>query len=150
MRDHDRGAAGQERTERGHQASLRHGVEVGRRLVEDQDRGVPDDRPRDREAPPLPAAESDAVLTDPRVVALREGRDEVVKLGQAARGLDLLVGHVRVGQGQVVADRRIEQVHPLRHDPEQAPGVVGPQLAEVAAADEDLARPSSPRTGAAG
>ena len=47
-------AAGQERTERGHQASLGHGVEVGGRLVEDQDRGVPDDCPRDRQAPRSP------------------------------------------------------------------------------------------------
>ena len=62
-----------------------------------------------------------------------------MELGQAAGSLDLLVGHVRVGQGEVVADRRVEQVDPLGHDAEQAPGVVGPQLAEVAAADEDLA-----------
>ena len=62
-----------------------------------------------------------------------------MELGHATRGLDLLVGHVRVGQREVVPDRRVEQVHPLGHDPEQAPCVVRPQLAEVATADEDLA-----------
>ena len=48
-----------------------------------------------------------------------------MELHGAAGGLDLLVGHVGVGQGKVLPDRGVEEVDLLGDHPEEAPGFVG-------------------------
>ena len=67
------------------QLTLGLDVEVRRRLVEDQDRGVLDDRPGDRQALTLAAAQQHAVLADPRLVAVGQRRDERRGCGPAGR-----------------------------------------------------------------
>src|SRR3712207_7747544 len=52
--------------------ALRVDVEGARRLVEDQDGRVAQDRPRDRDALALAAREAEAALADHRVVARSE------------------------------------------------------------------------------
>ena len=49
-----------------------------------------------------------------------------------------LVGQVRVGEREVVADRRVEQVDALERDREHRPDVVRGQLPHLAAAQPDL------------
>ena len=136
---HEGRAPGHERRQCRQHVALGLDIEVRRRLVEDQDRGVLDDRPRDRQALTLAAAQQQAVLADPRRVAVGQRRDGLVDASLAAGGLDRLVGHLRVGEREVVADRRVEQVHVLGHDAEHPPDVVGMELVELAAADQDLA-----------
>src|SRR5918994_5521690 len=74
---------------------LRARVYVARRLVEDEDARVCQDRPGEREQLALALAECSASLTQNRVVTVREGLDEVVGVDHAGRGLDLLAGRLR-------------------------------------------------------
>ena len=53
--------------------------------------------------------------------------------------LDPLVRHVRVGDREVVADRRVEQVDVLGDDAQQPADLLDAVVAQVAAADPDLA-----------
>src|SRR5207248_3555122 len=55
-------------------------VQAGRRLVENEDAGTPQQRPRDRDALLLPAGQTHAVLAEHRLIALRQGFDHVVDL----------------------------------------------------------------------
>ena len=48
------------------------GIEVGGRLVEDDEVGVAEERARDRDPLALAAAQPDAVLADRRLVAVRQ------------------------------------------------------------------------------
>ena len=59
-------------------------VEARRRLVENQDARVGENRARDRDALPLAARQPHAALADDRVVALLELLDELVAVRDAA------------------------------------------------------------------
>ena len=61
------------------------GIDRGQRLVEDQDRRVAQQCPRDRQTLALSAGQIDAALADDRVIALRQLRDEFVRVGVARR-----------------------------------------------------------------
>ncbi len=139
MGQHERRAARHHGLERGPQAGLGRRVEVGGRLVQHEDRGVADDRAGDREAPPLAAAEAQAVVADPRPVAVGQGVDDVRELGRLERPSGAVVRQVGVRQCEVVADRRVEQVDPLGDDGDRRPDRVLRQPAQLAAADPDLA-----------
>jgi hypothetical protein len=61
-------------------------VDVADRLVEDRDRRIRDDGPRDGDALALPTRDLRPALTDLRVVAVAEFRDEpVTPASRAAR-----------------------------------------------------------------
>ncbi len=90
-------------------------VERAGGLVEDQDRRVLQQGAGDRQALPLTAGEGRAALADDGVVALRLTDDELVRVGQAAGALDLLVGRLRPADPQVLADRAVEQHALLEH-----------------------------------
>ena len=72
--------------QRCHEALLGDRVEIGGRLVEDEDRRVLDDRPGDREPASLAAAQPVAVGADSGVVAVRQRGHDVVELGHPAGG----------------------------------------------------------------
>ena len=72
MRDDQHGAPGHQPLERELHHALALGVERARRLVEQQDRAVGEDRARDREPLPLPAGQPHAALAEIAVVALRQ------------------------------------------------------------------------------
>ena len=91
-------------------------VERGRRLVEDEDRRVAQDRPRDRDPLPLAAREAVAALADDGLVAVREAGDQLVDLRRARGLLDLLVGRVGPREAEVVAHARVEEVRLLADD----------------------------------
>src|SRR5579875_1220303 len=75
VRDRDRRPPLREPVERLLDEPLGLGVERGGRLVEDEDRRVAEDRPRDRDPLLLAAREAVAALADDRVVALGERGD---------------------------------------------------------------------------
>ena len=86
VRDDDRRPAAHRLGEAGPDLGLGRRVDRGGRVVEDQDAGVDDERPCDREPLSLTARERDAALADHRVVALRQLLDELVRLrSRAAR-----------------------------------------------------------------
>ena len=92
------------------------GVERTGRFVEDQDRGVLEDRPGDGHALPLAARKLDAALADPRLVAFGEAGDEVVGIGLAGRFGDLGLRGARFAVGNIVRDGAAKEQHVLRHD----------------------------------
>ena len=67
-------------------------------VVEDQDRGVGEQRAGDGDALPLAARERVAPLADDRVVALGQVGDEAVGVGRLGRGDDLVDGWRRGGR----------------------------------------------------
>jgi len=121
MGDDDRRAALHQARERGLHGGFALGVEVRRRLVEDQHARVRDDRARERDPLLLPARELRAALADRGVVAIGEARDEVVRERVLRGGFDLgLRRHGHRAVRDVVADRSGEQDRLLRHHRERA------------------------------
>ena len=99
---------------------LHFAVERGRRLVEHQDRRVLQDHARDRDALTLPARELHAALADLRVISapafpVLEVEDELLRMRELRRTLDLRVGRARASVADVVADRTVQQRGVLRH-----------------------------------
>ena len=90
-------------------------VQMRGRLVEDDQAGAREERPREGEALALPAAEPDPVLPDRRVVASGHRVDERGRAGLTRRGADLLARRVRSRESDVVRDGAVEEVRPLWH-----------------------------------
>src|SRR5206468_12372319 len=88
--------------------TFRFVVESRRRLVEDQDRYVFEERARDRQALPLPSRELDAQLADHGVIAARQLADKVMRVGGARRGLDALHRRADVAVCDVVPHTVVE------------------------------------------
>ena len=90
MRDHDRGASLHQPLHRLLDQRLRLRVQARRRLVQDQHARIRQERPRQRHPLPLAARQLDAALADQRAVALRQARDELMRVGDPGRLLDLI------------------------------------------------------------
>ena len=110
-------------------------VERRRRFVEDQDRRVLQQRARNRQPLALAARQPLAALADRRLVAVGLRGDEVVRVGGAGRGLDLLRGGARRAVGDVAGDGVVEQHRLLRHDADLRAQRRQRHLADVAAVD---------------
>ena len=94
-------------------------VERGRGLVEDQDPRVLQQHAGDRDALLLAARQLVAALADDRVVALGQLHDPVVdRRGRAAAVSSSSCGRLGLGVQQVLADRVVEQVGLLGHEPD--------------------------------
>src|SRR5215213_783966 len=135
--DRDRRPPLREPVERVLHEPLRLGVERARRLVEDEDRRVAQDRPRDRDALLLAAGEPVAALADNGVVAVRQRCDDVVDPGRLGGDLDLVVRGVRLCEAQVLPDGLVEEVCLLRDDADEVAEGLERQVADVDAADRD-------------
>src|SRR3954470_9388370 len=77
MGDDDAGAPGEQRAERALDDALGARVDVGGRLVEDEDARIGEHRARERDQLPLPLAERAAAFAEQRLVAARQRGDEV-------------------------------------------------------------------------
>ena len=104
MRDDDHGPARDDRPEEFHQLAGVGGTQPRGRLVEHDDRGVPQHRARDRDPLALPAGQQAAVLADPAVVAGWQRADELMGAG-CLRGRDnFAVACPRLAVADVVGD----------------------------------------------
>src|SRR5580693_7723933 len=114
-------------------------VERARRLVEDEDARVGNQRTGDGDALPLAAGQAAAALSHDRVVAFRQFEDEVVGAGKLRRGNDTLGRQGGIGQRDVFPDRAVEQHVFLKHDADLAaqPGRI--DLREIDAIDQHAA-----------
>ena len=139
VRNDDRRALRHELLERLLHEQLARGVERARRLVEQQDRRILENRARDRDALPLPARQPRAALAEKRVVALRQRAQELVGLGRSRGGLDLRVAGVGPPVADVLACRRAEQHRVLRHEADAPPHLLGIRARDVDAVDEHAA-----------
>src|SRR5207244_10725519 len=96
--------------------------------------------PRDGDPLTLPTREVDAFFPRKSVVAIREGGNDVVRVGRPGGGHDLLVAGGDPSVTDVVPDGAAEEVHLLRHQRDllvEAPHGDG---LEVIAFDGDDAR----------
>src|SRR5437879_13537474 len=92
MRDHQRRSTALEALERLLDGRLAFGVDTRERFVQHQDWRILQESAGDRQALALTTRKPNATLADERVVAARQGKDEVVRIGgptgrsQASRG----------------------------------------------------------------
>jgi hypothetical protein len=85
------------------------GIERGGGFVEDEDGGVADEGAGDGDALALAAGEALAAFAERGVVALRQGLDEVVRVGFAGGGDDFLAGGADFAEGDVFGDGGVEE-----------------------------------------
>ena len=118
-------------------ASVRD-VDGARRLVEDQDRGVLQERSSERDPLALAAREAHSALADRGVVAVRQRDDEVVRARRFRGGHDVGLAGVRARVRDVLGDARREQHRLLEHDRELVAQIGQPVLAKIDAVEQDL------------
>ena len=138
--DQDRRTPSGDGRHRGRHLGLGRQVEVGGGLVEEQDHGVDQLGPGQRDQLPLTRRQRRAALRHGVVVAVVERGDEVVGADGAGGCLDLGIGRLRAAVGDVAADRAGEQERLLRHVAEPAAEVVEAERAQVVTVDGHRAR----------
>ena len=139
MRDRDRRPPLGQPLERLLDEPLGLRVERRGRLVEHQDRRVPQHGARDRHALLLAAREAVAALADDGLVAVGKRGDQLVDLRGPRRLLDLLVGGVGLREAEVLAHGRVEEIGLLRDDADRRGERLEGQLANVDPVDRDRA-----------
>ena len=137
--DDDGGAAFHQPLHRLLDQRLRFRIEAGCCLVEDQHRGIREERPRQRHALTLAARELHAPFADQRLVAARQAFDEVMCVGELRRGDDLLHRGARTGIGDVLGERAVEQDRLLLHDRDLAAQRGLRDMGDVLTVDQDPA-----------
>ena len=102
--------------------------------------GFFEQRARDRQTLPLAAGQGRAALADQRLVALGLAHDEVVRLGEPGRLLELGLRRVGLADPQIVGDRAVEHRRILEHHADVAAKRFELDVAMVDAVDADHAR----------
>ena len=87
----------------------------------------------------LARADVAALLVEHRVVAVGQAAHEPVDEGRLGRGVDLLLGRVRVAVGDVVPDRAAEEPGVLQHHADLRPQVLAAHRGDVDAVERDPA-----------
>ena len=135
--DDQRRAAPQHRFQRLLDQVLRLGVHRRGGLVQDEDTGVGQDGPRQRQPLFLAPAQLDAPLADLGVVAFGQRLDELVGVGRLGGGDKLLVAGVRLAVEQVLAHGAVEQEGVLQHHGHVAAQRVQRDLPQIMAVQSD-------------
>src|SRR6202022_4253349 len=113
------------------------GVECARRLVQDQDPRVPEQRPSNGQALTLAPREIGRTLPDEGVVAARQVLDEFFRAGEPGGMDDFLETRIRLCRGYRLADRAAEQETLLRNHAKARPQVIDVDLPQIVAVDFD-------------
>jgi hypothetical protein len=137
--DHQRGAPGHQPFQRLLHHVLALGVEGRGGLVEQQHRGVLQQGAGDGDALLLAAGEPRATLAELALVALRQGADELVGLGQPRRAQDVLAARLQPAVADVLGRRGGEDHRVLRHQGDLAAQGQRVELAQVDAVEGDTA-----------
>ena len=116
---------------------LRAGIHRAGGLIEDEHCRVGHEGPRDREQLALSGGDVRGVLLQNRVVALRQGLDDVVDEARPRGGLDLLITGPGPPVADVLADRAREQPRVLQDHAGPATHVVTRHRGDIAPVDED-------------
>ena len=123
---------------------LNHGLALGihrrQRLVQDQDRRIPQERACNGNPLSLPPGQAHAALTDDRVVPLRQPCDEFVGIGVASGRVELLLRRVRLAHTEVLGHRAVKEVGVLAHERHCATQLGQAERAHVVAAHLDSTR----------
>ena len=115
-------------------------VHVARHLVEHEDGGVLQERPRDGQPLLLAAREAHAVLPDGRRIALRERHHELVDAGPLGRLHHFPMRRIRPADADVPLDGVSEQAHVLHDDADGGQEVVVGDVPHVHTADAYASR----------
>ncbi len=107
------------RRDRPHDLPLGLAVEVGGRLVEQQQRRVAQERAGQRDPLALPRGQPGAAVAEHRVQAVGQLAHGVCQAGRGDRRPDLIGRCVGATEAHVLGDRRVEQMRSLGH-PRQA------------------------------
>ena len=137
VRDHQQGAVERQLVDAFLDQTLALGVEVGRGLVEDHQRGIAQKGAGQGDALDLPARESRAALADRAVIAQRQGVDEFSRPcapGRLAHRVQIRLG---TSEPDVVGDRALEQARLLRHPGQMTAPVLQIDPGERLFADQD-------------
>jgi undecaprenyl-diphosphatase len=140
VRQEDAGPAGQHAGQGVVQERLGVVVQGRLRLLDDQQRRVAQDGPRQGNAVLLADAQGVAQLADGRLVALGQLLDEVVGVGQLGRLDDARQRVRRVAAADVVGHRVVEDQVVLQDHGDLGPQRVERHAAQVVLVDADLAR----------
>jgi len=97
---------------------LRLGIQGRRRLVENEDRVVPDQRTSDPNALALTAGECRTAVAHQAGIAVGHARDELVGVGEFGRLNDFVVSGIGPAESDVVADGSPQQHRVLQHEPD--------------------------------
>ena len=134
--DDQRGAAALQMIERLLDGRFVFRVNTRQGFVQHQDRCVLEQRAGDGQALALPARQAHAALTDERRVAIGQLENELMRVGGAARRLQLLRCGPRPRDVQVVSDAAIKQVRVLRNHGDLASQHVDRQVAQVVSVEQ--------------
>ena len=120
------------------------GVEIGRRLVEDDERRVAEEGAREGDPPPLARRERAPAVADHGVVPVRQAEHERVGAGELGSLPDPLVGRRGVAEPDVVGDAAAEERRALRQPGDAPPPGIRAARAEIDTADGDSAGRRAP------
>ena len=126
--DHERGAVRAQGCHGLLDQHLRTGVHRGGGLVQDQQGGIGQEGTGDGDQLAFAGRDVRALVLDHRVIPVRQGVHEAVRVGGAGRGHDLLVRGVQPAVPDVLADGPTEQHRVLQHHADlsaQHPSVQG-------------------------
>ena len=90
-------------------------VHARKRLVQQQDRRVLEQRASNRQPLPLPAGQPNGALSDNGIVPGRQMRDELVRVRGVRGVFQLLMSGVRLAEPQIIRHSAVEQVRVLRN-----------------------------------
>jgi len=130
--DDERGAANHQLVDRALHFLFRDGVERRGRLVEQQDRGVLQQRSRDRQPLPLPARHLATANADLGFISAGQGHDVFVDVGGAGGLLHLDGRRAGPAEANVVLCGRRKQERLLGHEGDLVVDIVQLQLAGIA------------------
>ena len=139
VRDDERRAAPHRRFERSLHHAFAFGVERAGRFVEQQQRRVLQHRAGDADALALTARKAHAALAQKGLITLRQCGDEVVRIGSARSGDDLVVARIRAAVAYVFHRVGREDHAVLRHDAHARAQRVQCQRADRHAVEQHLA-----------
>ena len=139
MRDHDDRLAFRQRFHRLLQTVFVLGIDIRRRLVEDDDRRVLQDGTRNGNALALTARKARATVSDHSIVALGQRLDEVVAACFACSGDNFLVRCRRLAEADVVFYRIAEKIDVLEDDADLSHQRFERVVAHIMSADLDAA-----------
>ena len=140
MGDEQHGAAAEVFHQVEGNAALGFVVQSAGGFVHDQQAGVLQHGAGDGDALALAAAEAAAALTHGRGVAAGQPHDEVVCTGNPGGGDDVIAAGLRVGEGNVVLHRALEEEGVLGHDADLAAQGVKLHLGDIGVVDQDATR----------
>src|SRR5205807_8404257 len=105
------------------------------RLVEDEDRRIPQERARDGEQLLLPGGDVGGVIVEHGLISVGKRPDELIYVGSLRGGHDLFIGRADLPVADVLADRAAKEPGVLEHHPEDAAYVVTDEGAGVDAVE---------------